>query len=100
MFRRRSRGSRGQGGVVPGGCYEGGVGVPEGQEVLANGFVYLLFAEAPGVAGACRSIERPAQGVGALLLEDLPRVYHVPAALAHLLALRVEDVTEHHARPV
>src|SRR5215204_4887218 len=77
---------------------EEGVSVPEGEEVLADGFVDLVLAEAPGVAGVRGGVERPTESIGALFTEDLPGVHDVSPALAHLLPLGVEDVPEHHAR--
>ncbi len=56
---------------------EEGVGVPEGEQVLAHRLVHLLLGEAARVAGARRCVERPPEGVGALLPEELPGVYDV-----------------------
>src|SRR5215207_4939674 len=80
--------------VYAGVGHEERVGVPEDEKVLADGLVDLTHRKPPRVAGTRGRVERPAQGVGALFLEDVPGVYDVAERFTHLLALGVEDVPE------
>ena len=70
------------------------VGVPERQQEAPHRVVDRLEAEAEGVPGALGGEQVPAEGVGALAVEDDPGLDHVALALAHLLALAVEDQPE------
>ena len=71
-----------------------GVGVPEGEEELADRFADRVDREAVAGPGLLRGQVVPAEGVGAVGGDDLPGVDDVAAALRHLLALGVEDQAE------
>ncbi len=71
-----------------------GVGVPEGEEELADRFADRVDAEAVAGPGLLGGQVVPAEGVGAVAVEHVPGVDDVAAALRHLLALGVEDQPE------
>ncbi len=73
-----------------------GVRVPERQQEPAHRLVDRLQAEAERVPRALRGEQVPAERVGALAVEDGPGLDDVALALAHLLALAVEDEPQAH----
>ena len=73
---------------------EEAVGVPQGEQELAHHLVDQVEREPARVPGARGREQVPAQGVGALAVEHVVGLHHVAAALAHLLAVGVEDVAQ------
>ena len=70
------------------------VGVPEGEEELADRLADRLDREAVAGPGLLGGQVVPAEGVGAVGVEHVPGVDDVAAALRHLLPLGVEDQAE------
>ena len=73
---------------------EEAVRVPQGEQELAHHLVDHVGAEAAGAPGLLAREHEPAEGVGALVVEDVVGLHDVALALAHLLAVGVEDVAE------
>ena len=71
-----------------------GVGVPEGEQELADRFADRVDREAVARPGLLGGQVVPAEGVGAVGGDHVPGLDHVAAALRHLLALGVEDQAE------
>ena len=70
------------------------VGVPEGEEELADRLAHRLDREPVPRPGLLRGQVVPAEGVGAVGGDHVPGLDDVAAALRHLLALGVEDQPE------
>ena len=70
------------------------VGVPEGEEELADRLAHGLDREPVPRPGLLRGQVVPAEGVGAVGGDHVPGLDDVAAALRHLLALGVEDQPE------
>ena len=71
-----------------------GVGVPEGEEELADRLADGVDREAVARPGLLGGQVVPAEGVGAVGGDHVPGLDHVALALRHLLALGVEDQAE------
>ena len=76
------------------------VGVPELQQELAHRLADVLGRELVAVPRLLGRQVVPAERVGPVALDDLPRHDDVPERLGHLLALRVGDVAEDEHGPV
>ena len=76
------------------------VGVPELEQELAHGLADRLGREQVAVPRLLRGQVVPAERVGAVLVDDVPRHDDVAERLRHLLALRVGDVAEGEHRAV
>ena len=72
------------------------VGVPQGEQEATAGLVNHVEAEAERIPRALRGEQIPAEGVGAGVVEHRPGLHHVALALAHLLALAIEDEPQAH----
>ena len=70
------------------------VGVPELEHELAHRLADRLHREAVAVPRLLGGEEVPAQRVGAVAVDDLPRLHRVAQRLGHLAALLVEDQPE------
>ncbi len=67
------------------------VGVPEGEEEVADGLPHRVHREPVPRPGLLGGEVVPAERVGAVALDHVPGLDHVAAALRHLLTLGVED---------
>ena len=76
------------------------VRVPELEQELAHGLADRLGREQVAVPRLLGGQVVPAEGVGAVLVDDVPGHDDVAQRLRHLLALRVGDVAEAEHRPV
>src|SRR5450756_2933319 len=70
---------------------EEAVRVPQREQELADHLVDHVGAEAPRAPRVLAGEHEPAKGVRALVVEDVVGLHHVALALAHLLAVGVED---------
>ena len=70
------------------------VGVPEGEQELADRLADRVDREAVARPGLLGGQVVPAEGVGAVGGDHVPGLDHVALALRHLLALGVEDQAE------
>ncbi len=73
------------------------IGVPEGAHEFALGLGNGLRREAAGQPGHGAGVEIPAYGVGALIIEDRPGVYHIALVLTHLEAVLILHQAEDEA---
>ena len=72
--------------------HEKGVGVPERAHVFSLRFGHGLLVKAGRQPGRAGSIEIPTHGVGALLIQNAPRIYDVALMLGHFHAVFIVDV--------
>ena len=79
---------------------EEAVGVPELEQELAQRLADRVDGEHVAVPRELRGEEVPAERVGAVLVDDVPRGDDVAERLRHLAALLVGDVAEDEARAV
>ncbi len=73
---------------------EEAVGVPEGVEEAAHHLPHQIHAEATAVPRRAGGVHVPAGGVRAVAGEDIPGVHHIALGLAHLGAVRGQDVAQ------
>ena len=76
------------------------VRVPQREHELAHALADGVDREAVSVPRLLRGEVVPAEGVSPMALDHVPRDDHVPAGLAHLLALGIEDQPEAEHRAV
>ncbi len=71
-----------------------GVDIPQCQEEAARYLQHHLLVKTADIAWRRRSEEVPAQGISAIFVNDFPGPDDIPFALAHLLALGIQDVPQ------